>query len=47
MPVIRAIVREAKPRNNSFSAVVLGIVRSAPFQMRTGAKAPASAAKAD
>ena len=38
MPVVRSIVRDAKTRNNSFSAVVLGIVRSAPFQMRAAAK---------
>ena len=34
MPVVRTIVRDAKARNYSFNAVVLGIVRSAPFQMR-------------
>jgi len=34
MPVVRTIVREAEAKNYSFSAIVLGIVRSAPFQMR-------------
>jgi hypothetical protein len=34
MPVVRAIVRDAKARNYSFNAVILGIVRSVPFQMR-------------
>jgi hypothetical protein len=34
MPVVRAIVRDAKARNYSFNAIVLGIVRSVPFQMR-------------
>jgi hypothetical protein len=34
MPVVRAIVRDAKARDNSFNAVILGIVKSAPFQMR-------------
>ena len=34
MPVIRSIVRDASAHNNRFSAVVLGIVKSAPFQMR-------------
>jgi len=47
MPVIRGIVKDAKTRNNSFSAVVLGIIRSTPFQMRSGPKAPAAVAKAD
>jgi Protein of unknown function (DUF1585)/Protein of unknown function (DUF1588) len=32
MPSIRAIVREAEP-DNRFSSLVLGIVKSAPFQM--------------
>jgi hypothetical protein len=35
MPVIRTIVREAEQRDNRFTAIVMGIVRSAPFQMRT------------
>ena len=34
MPVIRQIVRDAAKDNNRFSAIVLGIVRSAQFQMR-------------
>jgi hypothetical protein len=33
MPAIRAIVREAGRDNNHFSSLVLGIVKSAPFQM--------------
>jgi mono/diheme cytochrome c family protein len=37
MPVVRAIVHDAKARNYSFNAVILGIVRSVPFQMRAGA----------
>jgi hypothetical protein len=37
MPVVRGIVRDATPRNYSFNAVILGIVRSAPFQMRAAA----------
>ena len=36
MPVVRGIVRDAKARNYSFNSVLLGIVRSVPFQMRTG-----------
>ena len=34
MPVVRAIARDAARQNNRFSAIVLGIVRSAPFQMK-------------
>jgi mono/diheme cytochrome c family protein len=33
MPVVRAIARDAAKDNNRFSALVLGIVKSAPFQM--------------
>jgi hypothetical protein len=35
MPVVRTIVREAGARNYAMQSIVLGIVRSAPFQMRT------------
>jgi cytochrome c551/c552 len=38
MPVIRSIVRDAARDNNRFSSIVLGVVTSAPFQMRV--KAP-------
>ena len=34
MPVIRSIVREAEGNDNRFSSIVLGIVKSDPFQMR-------------
>jgi hypothetical protein len=34
MPVIRDITRQAAKQNYKFSAVVLGIVRSTPFQMK-------------
>ena len=44
MPVVRSIVREAARSDYRFSAIVLGIVRSTPFQMRqragTGIGAP-------
>jgi hypothetical protein len=33
-PAVRAILREAAPQNYRFSSIVLGIVKSAPFQMR-------------
>jgi hypothetical protein len=35
MPAVRAIVRDARRDNYRFSSIVLGIVRSVPFQMRT------------
>jgi hypothetical protein len=34
MPVVRKIAAEAAEQDYRFSAIVLGIVRSAPFQMR-------------
>ena len=34
MPVLRSIVRDVASESNRFSAIVLGIVKSAPFQMR-------------
>ena len=34
MPVVRSIVREASGKNYRFSSLVLGVVKSAPFQMR-------------
>jgi mono/diheme cytochrome c family protein len=34
MPAVRAIVRDAARDNYRFSSMVMGIVRSAPFQMR-------------
>ena len=33
-PAIRAITREAGQTDHRFSSLILGIVRSAPFQMR-------------
>ena len=34
MPAVRKIVRDAKTRDFRFSSIVLGIVRSTPFQMK-------------
>jgi hypothetical protein len=34
MPVVRSILRDAARRDYTFSSVVLGIVKSTPFQMR-------------
>jgi hypothetical protein len=33
-PLVRAIARDAAPKNYRFSSIVLGIVKSAPFQMK-------------
>jgi hypothetical protein len=35
MPLVRAIARDAARQDNRFSALVLGIVKSPPFQMNT------------
>jgi hypothetical protein len=35
MPVVRSIVRGAARSNYQFASIVMGIVESAPFQMRT------------
>jgi hypothetical protein len=35
MPVVRGIVRGTAAQNYAMQSIVLGIVRSAPFQMRT------------
>ena len=35
MPVIRGIVKKAAQNNYAFQAIIMGIVESAPFQMRT------------
>jgi hypothetical protein len=35
MPTIRSIARDAAMQDNRFSAIVLGVVRSPQFQMRT------------
>jgi hypothetical protein len=34
-PAIRFIMRDAAPKNYRWSALILGIVKSTPFQMRT------------
>ena len=43
MPLVRAIAREGGKNGNRFSALVLGVVKSRPFQMNTkgqGSRAP-------
>jgi hypothetical protein len=34
MPAVRNILRDASREDNRFSSIVMGIVNSAPFQMR-------------
>jgi hypothetical protein len=46
MPALRSIVRDAERADNRFSSIVLGIVNSAPFQMRTRSEAAAAASVA-
>jgi len=38
MPAVRAIIRDAARDKYRFSSLVLGIVKSTPFQMRTKAE---------
>jgi hypothetical protein len=35
MPAVRGVIRGAEKNDYRFSSIVLGIVRSVPFQMRT------------
>jgi hypothetical protein len=37
MPAVRGIVRDARRDGYRFSSIVLGIIRSVPFQMRSAA----------
>jgi hypothetical protein len=46
MPLVRAIARDAKTQNGRFSSIVLGVVKSRPFQMNTKVEAAASTASA-
>jgi hypothetical protein len=39
MPTVRAIARDSEKQNHRFSAIVLGVVKSAQFQMREKSKA--------
>ena len=43
MPVVRNVVTNAAAQNYAMQSIVLGIVRSVPFQMRTTMRAPAAA----
>jgi hypothetical protein len=44
VPAVRKVVRDAAAADYRWSSVVLGIVKSAPFQMRTSQERPAPAA---
>jgi hypothetical protein len=35
MPVIRSIVRDSDKDNDRFLSILMGVIKSAPFQMRT------------
>ena len=35
-PAVRSILRDAAPKNYRWSALIVGVVKSTPFQMRTG-----------
>jgi hypothetical protein len=37
MPVVRSIVHDAARNNYKFSSILMGIINSAPFQMRINA----------
>ena len=43
MPTVRGIARDASRNDYRFSAIVLGIVKSTPFQMRRVQEAPVTA----
>jgi cytochrome c5 len=40
MPVIRSIVRDADKSKDKFSSILLGVIKSAPFQMRAKVEEP-------
>jgi hypothetical protein len=47
MPAVRTIVRNARPQGYTFSALVLGVVTSQPFQMRLRAATVPSGQRAE
>ena len=42
MPLVRSLAREAAAANNRLSAIVIGVVKSQPFQMNTRSVPPAT-----
>jgi hypothetical protein len=47
MSAVRKIVREARPTDYRFSSIVLGVVRSVPFQMKERSVPTSNTARAD
>jgi hypothetical protein len=47
MPLVRAIARDAARRDHRFSALVLGVVRSTPFQMNMKVQESVNSARAE
>jgi cytochrome c551/c552 len=47
MPVVRAIMRDAAPRQYRLSDLILGVVKSVPFQWRVDAVNPGNSRKAE
>jgi hypothetical protein len=45
MPLVRQLARDAVKSDSRFSALVLGVVKSRPFQMNTRGEAPSAAGK--
>jgi predicted GTPase len=43
MPVVRSIVKDSEKSNYKFSSLVMGIVKSAPFQTRVKQAADSAA----
>jgi hypothetical protein len=46
MPAVRQVLRDAAPGNFKFSSLVLGIVKSTPFEMKLSGAAPETTASA-
>jgi hypothetical protein len=42
MPIVRSVVKNAAAQNYAMQSIVLGIVRSVPFQMRTATRSGAN-----
>jgi hypothetical protein len=45
MPALRTIMRDAAPSDYRWSSLILGIVKSRPFQMRAAAQEVAATAQ--
>jgi hypothetical protein len=47
MPAVRTIARQAARNSNHFSSFILGVVESAPFQMRRAEETESVETKTD